>query len=127
MQFAPEPTGERAASVSTVGGGLVPLVAEAAAAVRGTDPAPKPKRLKPPPFGDERENPRPVCVVDVAAQNAPEPKRALTVNEVVRLYSISRSSLYTLIARGVVPNVVVCGRRLVPRDSMEKLIAGDGP
>jgi excisionase family DNA binding protein len=59
-----------------------------------------------------------------ATADAPEPKRALTVNEAVRLYSISRSSLYKLVGAGVIPDVVVSGRRLIPRDAMEALISG---
>jgi excisionase family DNA binding protein len=57
----------------------------------------------------------------------PEPKRALTVNEAVRVYSISRSSLYKLIDAGKLPDVVVGGRRLIPCDSLEALIAGKRP
>jgi excisionase family DNA binding protein len=56
-----------------------------------------------------------------------EPKRALTVNEAEKLYSISRSSLYKLIDAGILPDVVVAGRRLIPRDSLEALIAGKRP
>lgn len=55
---------------------------------------------------------------------AAEPKRALSINEAARLYSISRSSLYLLISRGQLPDIVVAGRRLIPRDAMEALIAG---
>jgi excisionase family DNA binding protein len=58
------------------------------------------------------------------ATEPPEPKRALTVNEAVRLYSISRSGLYLLIKNREIPDVVVAGRRLIPRDAMERLIAG---
>jgi hypothetical protein len=57
----------------------------------------------------------------------PEPKRALTVNDTVKLYSISRSSLYNLIDAGKLPDIVVAGRRLIPRDSLEALIAGKRP
>lgn len=57
----------------------------------------------------------------------PEPKRALTVAEAVNLYSISRSSLYNLKNAGVLPDIVVAGRRLFPRDSLEALIAGKRP
>lgn len=55
---------------------------------------------------------------------AAEPKRALSINEAARIYSISRSSLYLLLSRGQLPDVVVAGRRLIPRDAMEALIAG---
>lgn len=58
------------------------------------------------------------------ATEPPEPKRALTVNEAVRLYSISRSGLYLLIKNHAIPDVVVAGRRLINRDAMERLIAG---
>jgi excisionase family DNA binding protein len=58
---------------------------------------------------------------------ATEPKRAFTINEAARIYSISRSSLYLLIKAGTLPNVTVGGRRLLPRDAMEALIAGKRP
>lgn len=66
----------------------------------------------------------PVGELSRDAAEPPEPKRALTVNEAVRLYSISRSGLYLLIKGGQIPDVVVAGRRLIPRDAMESLIAG---
>jgi excisionase family DNA binding protein len=51
-------------------------------------------------------------------------KRAYTVLEAARIYSISRSTIYNLIAEGALPDVTVNGRRLLPRDAMESLIAG---
>ena len=62
--------------------------------------------------------------VKTVQPNAVEPKRALTVTQAVELYSISRSSLYNLIKEGTLPDVVVAGRRLFPRDSLESLISG---
>lgn len=67
---------------------------------------------------------RHVAELSRAATEPPEPKRALTVNEAARLYSISRSGIYLLIKSGQIPDVVVAGRRLINRDAMERLIAG---
>jgi predicted DNA-binding transcriptional regulator AlpA len=53
-----------------------------------------------------------------------EPARLLTIEETVRQYSISRTGLYKLISSGQLPDVVVAGRRLFPRDALEALIAG---
>jgi excisionase family DNA binding protein len=58
---------------------------------------------------------------------ATEPKRAFTIKEAARIYSVSKSSLYNLIKAKVLPDVVVHGRRLLPRDAMEALIASKRP
>jgi excisionase family DNA binding protein len=51
-------------------------------------------------------------------------KRALRINEAAALYGLSRSSLYVLMARGSLRSVKLGGRRLIPRDAIESLIAG---
>lgn len=51
-------------------------------------------------------------------------RRALRVNEAAALYGISRSTIYVLMARGTLRTVKIAGRRLVPRDAIEALIAG---
>lgn len=51
-------------------------------------------------------------------------RRALHVNEAAALYGISRSTIYVLMARGTLRTVKIAGRRLVPRDAIEALIAG---
>lgn len=51
-------------------------------------------------------------------------RRALRVNEAAALYGISRSTIYVLMARGTRRTVKIAGRRLVPRDAIEALIAG---
>lgn len=56
----------------------------------------------------------------------PAQVRALRVNDAAALYGLSRSTLYKLMATGVLKSVRVGGRRLIPRDAMEKLIAGGG-
>ncbi len=56
----------------------------------------------------------------------PAQVRALRVNDAVTSYGLSRSTLYKLMAAGVLRSVRVGGRRLIPRDAMEKLIAGGG-
>jgi excisionase family DNA binding protein len=57
-------------------------------------------------------------------KSIPASKRALTVNEAARVYSISRSSLYKLIGDGTIPDLIVAGRRLISIDAMEGLISG---
>lgn len=54
----------------------------------------------------------------------PDEKRAYRVNEAVAAYRLSRSTLYKLISDGKLHTVKVAGRRLIPRDAMEALIAG---
>lgn len=52
-------------------------------------------------------------------------KRALRVNEAVQSYGLSRSTLYRLIAGGVLHSVRVGGRRLIPVDALEALLTGE--
>ena len=51
--------------------------------------------------------------------------RALRVNDAVTQYGLSRSTLYKLMAAGTLRSVRVGGRRLIPRDALEALIAAD--
>jgi excisionase family DNA binding protein len=51
-------------------------------------------------------------------------RRALRVNEAAILYGLSRSTIYKLMALGTLRTVKVAGRRLIPRDNLEALIAG---
>jgi excisionase family DNA binding protein len=51
-------------------------------------------------------------------------RRALRVNEAAILYGISRSTIYKLMALGTLRTVKVAGRRLIPRDNLEAMIAG---
>jgi excisionase family DNA binding protein len=53
-------------------------------------------------------------------------KRALRVNDAAELYGISRSTIYVLMATGALRTVKLAGRRLIPRDAIEALIAGGG-
>lgn len=55
---------------------------------------------------------------------APNDKRAYAVEEAAELIGISRSMLYLLINNGSLRTVKLRGRRLVPRDAIEALIAG---
>jgi excisionase family DNA binding protein len=57
--------------------------------------------------------------------NHPEKKRAYRVDEAVAAYGISRSTIYNLIKSGTLPDVRVSGRRLLPADALEALIAGN--
>lgn len=54
----------------------------------------------------------------------PDEKRAYRINEAAAAYRLSRSTLYKLISDGKLHSVKVAGRRLIPRDAMEALIAG---
>lgn len=58
----------------------------------------------------------------LVVQVAGDPKRAYTIDEAARIYSISRSSLYNAINAGILPDVKLFGRRILPRDAMEALI-----
>jgi excisionase family DNA binding protein len=51
-------------------------------------------------------------------------KRAYAVKEAAELIGISRSMLYLLIKNGSLRTLKFRGRRLVPRDAVEALIAG---
>ena len=54
----------------------------------------------------------------------PDEKRAYRVNEAVAAYGISRGTIYKLIKSGALPSIRVGGRRLLPADALEALIAG---
>lgn len=47
----------------------------------------------------------------------------VSVNEAVRLTSISRSTMYTYLNSGLIESVMVGGRRLVKMDSLKKVLA----
>jgi excisionase family DNA binding protein len=49
--------------------------------------------------------------------------RALRVNDAAAAYGISRASIYKLLKLGVLPNTKIAGRRVIPRDALEALIA----
>ena len=57
--------------------------------------------------------------------------RAMRVNEAAAAYGLSRATLYKLMARsgavGGLRSVKIGGRRLIPVDALEALIAGDSP
>jgi excisionase family DNA binding protein len=52
-----------------------------------------------------------------------EDKRAFRVNEYCAVYGLSRATVYKLIREGTLRTVKVGGRRLVPRDVAEALLA----
>jgi excisionase family DNA binding protein len=52
-------------------------------------------------------------------------KRAYHVEEATKIYGWSRSTLYKMIKNGTLRSIRVAGRRLIPRDALEALIAGD--
>jgi len=56
---------------------------------------------------------------------ATETKRALHIKEAARIYGWSRSTLYKMIKDGTLRSVKIGGRRLIPRDVLEELIAGE--
>ena len=60
----------------------------------------------------------------VVSTTPPAEKRAYRINEAVAAYRLSRSTLYKLMSDGKLRTVKVAGRRLIPRDAMEALIAG---
>jgi excisionase family DNA binding protein len=50
-------------------------------------------------------------------------KRAYAVKEAAELIGVSRSMLYLLMKNGALRTVKLGGRRLVPRDAIEALLA----
>jgi excisionase family DNA binding protein len=59
----------------------------------------------------------------LAESGALTERRALRVNEFCQLYGLSRATAYKLMAAGKLRTVLVGGRRLVPVDAAEALIA----
>jgi excisionase family DNA binding protein len=57
------------------------------------------------------------------ASTLKDEKRALRINEASALYGISRSTIYKIMAAGTLHTVKIGGRRLIPRDALEALIA----
>jgi excisionase family DNA binding protein len=51
-------------------------------------------------------------------------RRAYQVNEATTAYRLSRSTLYKLMSAGTLRSVKVGGRRLIPVEALEALIAG---
>ena len=52
-------------------------------------------------------------------------RRAYQVNEAAAAYRLSRSTIYKLIAAGTLRSVKVGGRRLIPVEALEALLAGN--
>ena len=50
-------------------------------------------------------------------------RRAYSVKDFCRAYSLSRSTTYKLIKDGRLRSVTVMGRRLIPADAAEELVA----
>jgi excisionase family DNA binding protein len=50
--------------------------------------------------------------------------RAFHVKEAAAIYRLSRSTIYKMMAAGTLRTVKIGGRRLIPRDAIEALIAG---
>ena len=50
-------------------------------------------------------------------------RRAFHVKEAAKVYGWSRSTLYKMMKEGTLHSVRVGGRRLIPRDALEALIA----
>ncbi len=56
-------------------------------------------------------------------RNEPDARRAYQVNEAAAAYRLSRSTLYSLMATGKLRSVKIGGRRLIPVDAIEALLA----
>jgi excisionase family DNA binding protein len=50
-------------------------------------------------------------------------RRAFHVKDAAKTYGLSRSKLYDLMKAGTLHTVKIGGRRLIPRDALEALIA----
>ena len=57
--------------------------------------------------------------------NPPDSKRAYRIKEAAKLYGLSRSTLYKMMAEGNLRTVKIGGRRLVPSDTLEALLRED--
>ena len=55
----------------------------------------------------------------------PKEKRAFHIKEASSVYGPSRSTLYNLMKDGTLPFVKIRSRRLIRKDDLEALIAGD--
>ena len=51
-------------------------------------------------------------------------KRAFHVKDAAAVYGWSRTTIYKMMKDGTLRTVKVAGRRLIPRDALEALIAG---
>jgi len=60
---------------------------------------------------------------DTVIDNSTSQRRALTIKAFKEAYGISHTTVYKLIKEGKLRTVIVGGRRLVPVDEAEKLIA----
>jgi excisionase family DNA binding protein len=53
-------------------------------------------------------------------------RRTLTVEEAGRMLGIGRSAAYAAANRGEIPTISIGRRLLVPRDALERMLAGEG-
>lgn len=54
----------------------------------------------------------------------PNERRAFHVNDAIKIYGLSRATIYKMINAGELRTVKLGGRRLIPRDAIEALLAG---
>ena len=54
----------------------------------------------------------------------PEERRAYRVQDFCKIYGLSRSTVYKMMAAGTLRTVYVGGRRLIPADAAEALLDG---
>jgi len=54
----------------------------------------------------------------------PEQRRAYRVQEFCKIYGLSRTTVYKMMAAGTLRTVRVGGRRLIPTDAAEALLNG---
>jgi excisionase family DNA binding protein len=53
-------------------------------------------------------------------------RRTLTVEEAARELGIGRNTAYEAVRRGEIPTIAIGRRLLVPRDALERMLAGEG-
>jgi excisionase family DNA binding protein len=53
-------------------------------------------------------------------------RRTLTVEEAARVLGIGRNTAYDAVRRGEIPTITIGRRLLVPRDALERMLAGEG-
>jgi len=56
--------------------------------------------------------------------SVPLPARAYRIKEFCRLYGVSKTKAYDLIAQGKLASILIGRRRLIPADAAEKLLEG---
>jgi excisionase family DNA binding protein len=55
-----------------------------------------------------------------------ETRATMTVLELAKYVGLSKNSAYAAVKRGDFPKIVICGRILIPRAALDRMLAGAG-